>query len=123
MIDLNDHISRLKVRILERLVELIDRSAGDADLLKARKPKVGVMSAEAQVERRVNLKLHPDDVILQWIVRWAPMLLSRYSVGQDEHTACERQRWRACEQEVWSYHSEKRCGTSNWRRKARRRCP
>ena len=39
-------------------------------------------------------------VIMQWLVRWAAMLLSRYRVGEDSKTPYERQKGKACDLEV-----------------------
>ena len=38
--------------------------------------------------------------IMQWLVRWAAMLLSRYRVGRDSQTPYERQKGKACDLEV-----------------------
>ena len=52
------------------------------------------------LESKAGQKIPTDAVILQWLVRWAAMLHSRYRVGADGKTAYERQRGRKCKQEV-----------------------
>ena len=42
------------------------------------------------------MKLEPHDVIIQWAIRWAALMISRYSVGADGRTAYERRRGRRC---------------------------
>ncbi len=42
------------------------------------------------------MKVRSDDVILQWLIRWAAMLPSRLLVGKDYTTAYERRRGRKC---------------------------
>ena len=37
---------------------------------------------------------------MQWMVRWAAMLLSRYRTGEDNRTAYERQKGKPCDLEV-----------------------
>ena len=49
-----------------------------------------------QVEEEAKLQLKSKDVILQWLVRWCAMLLSRYLPGKDGKTACERRHGRKC---------------------------
>ena len=45
---------------------------------------------EQRVGRNIKLEAH----IMQWMVRWAAMLLSRYKVGSDGKTGFERRRGR-----------------------------
>ena len=49
-----------------------------------------------QIEGKTNVKLKSDDVIIQWMIRWAAMMVSRYMVGKDGRTSFERRRGRAC---------------------------
>ena len=53
-----------------------------------------------QMEDRAGMKLEPEDVIMQWMVRWAAMMYSRLKVGPDGKTAFERQRGKKCKTEV-----------------------
>ena len=52
------------------------------------------------VEHRTGRKMETNAIVLQWLVRWAAMLHSRYRRGADGKTAYERQRGRKCRQEV-----------------------
>ena len=61
-----------------------------------------------QVEGSAKIELAPSDPIVQWAVRWAAMLVSRYAVGKDGYTPYERRRGRRCRppmvkfgEEVW----------------------
>jgi len=49
-----------------------------------------------QIEENIDKELAPGDPIVQWMVRWAAMLCSRYLVGKDGRTAYERRRGRKC---------------------------
>ena len=49
-----------------------------------------------QIEDKADMKLKPEDVIVQWMVRWSAMLVSRFCVGRDSRTAFERRRGRTC---------------------------
>ena len=49
-----------------------------------------------QVEDKAKIKLKPDDNIVQWMVRWAAFICSRYVVGKDGKTGYERRRGRRC---------------------------
>ena len=51
---------------------------------------------KGQIEENTGGHIETDDVIIQWIVRWAAMLCSRYLVGKDGLTAIERRRGRKC---------------------------
>ena len=48
-----------------------------------------------QIEGNTKVKLKCDDVIIQWMIRWAATMVSRYMVGQDGRTSYERRRSRA----------------------------
>ena len=58
-----------------------------------------------QIEGKTNVMLQCDDVIIQWMIRWAAMMVSRYMVGKDGRTSYERRRGRACRvmfgEKVW----------------------
>ncbi len=45
-----------------------------------------------QIEFNTKMELKPDDVITLWVIRWAAMMVSRFSIGRDGRTAYER-RW------------------------------
>ena len=46
---------------------------------------------EEQIEGKTNVKLQCDDVVIQWMIRWAAMVVSK-----DGRTSYERRRGRAC---------------------------
>ena len=48
------------------------------------------------IEHKTKAKIKLDSTVMQWLIRWAAMLLSRYKVGPDGKTAYERRRWRKC---------------------------
>ena len=48
------------------------------------------------IENEAKMKLSGDDVIVQWMVRWAAMLCSRFLVGKDGRTGYERRKGRRC---------------------------
>ena len=48
------------------------------------------------LEEKTTTKLEPEDVILQWMIRWAAMNASRFLVGKDGRTGYERRRGRKC---------------------------
>ena len=50
----------------------------------------------SQIEDGIDDKLPLDACIIAWIVRWAAICYSRYSVGKDGRTAYERLRGRTC---------------------------
>ena len=49
-----------------------------------------------QLEDHAGVQLQAEDVILQWMIRWAAMLTSRFLVGVDGKTGYERRRGRSC---------------------------
>ena len=49
-----------------------------------------------QIDERTGLTIGADHTIYPWIVRWAPMLSSRFAVGADGKTPHERMRGRRC---------------------------
>ena len=49
-----------------------------------------------QLEEKAEVKLEPEDDILQWMIRWAAMVPSRFLVGKDGKTGHERRRGRKC---------------------------
>ena len=53
-----------------------------------------------QMEYKAGIKLLDTDVVLQWAVRWAAMVHSRFMIGGDGKTANERQKGRKCDLEV-----------------------
>ena len=48
------------------------------------------------LESNMQTKIGTREPIMQWAVRWAAMLVSRYLVGKDGRTAQERKRGRTC---------------------------
>ena len=52
------------------------------------------------LEEKTGHPIPTDAVILQWLIRWAAMLHSRFRQGADGKTAYERQRGRKCKMEV-----------------------
>ena len=51
---------------------------------------------KAQIEDEANIELKSDSCVIQWIIRWAAMVTSRYLVGKDGMTGHERRRGRRC---------------------------
>ena len=49
-----------------------------------------------QLEEKAGADIASTDVILQWAVRWAAMVCSRYLIGEDGKTGFERRRGRPC---------------------------
>ena len=49
------------------------------------------------------MKVESIDVIMQWLVRWAAMMYSRYKTGADGKTAYQRQKGKPCRMEVVPY--------------------
>ena len=52
------------------------------------------------MERRSGETIGTGDIILQWLVRWAAMLYSRFRRGADGKTAYQRMKGKHCKQEV-----------------------
>ena len=48
------------------------------------------------MEDKAKIELKSDDIIVQWMIRWAAMLVSRCSTGKDGLTPYERRRGRRC---------------------------
>ena len=55
---------------------------------------------KVQLESKLNTEISPSMPIMQWLVRWAAMRLSRYRVGPDARTPYERQKGKACDLEI-----------------------
>ena len=53
-----------------------------------------------QIEYRVGEELKAEATIVQWMVRWAAMLATRYTVGRDGRTPHERIKGRRCNELV-----------------------
>ena len=49
-----------------------------------------------QLEDKAKMKLKGDEDVVQWMARWAAMLVSRYLVGKDGRTGYERRKGRQC---------------------------
>ena len=49
-----------------------------------------------QMEDKAGVKIEGHENIVQWMLRWAAMLVSRYLVGKDGRTALERRKGRRC---------------------------
>ena len=58
------------------------------------------MVYKEHLEEKSGCKIREDSIILQWIIRWAAMALSRYKVGVDGKTAYERRKGRNCKLEA-----------------------
>ena len=56
MLDLDDHLARLGLRIGERLQHVVDRAAGNALLVEDGEPVRGRLGAEARGELRFELR-------------------------------------------------------------------
>ena len=54
------------------------------------------LTLKDHIETAANTKIEPGDIIVEWLVRWAAMLSSRYMVGADGRTPYERRRGRPC---------------------------
>ena len=54
------------------------------------------LTLKNQLEQNTGSKIHSDQCITQWMLRWSAMLLSRYMVGRDGKTGYERRRGRSC---------------------------
>ena len=48
------------------------------------------------MEDQAKMVVSGNEVAVQWLVRWAAMLVSRYLVGKDGRTGYERRRGRKC---------------------------
>ena len=66
-----------------------------------------------QLEDKAQVQLEPGDIVVQWMIRWAAMLVSRYMVGKDGRTGYERRRGRKCKIPVVAF------GEKVWYREAR----
>ena len=64
------------------------------------------------IETKIGETIESDTVIMLWLVRWAPMLYSRFKIGTDGKTSYERQKGRKCKQEVVPF-GEKLCTRSS----------
>jgi hypothetical protein len=53
-----------------------------------------------QMEDKIHMTIDSSDDIMQWLVRYAAMLYSRYKTGADGKTAYQRQRGKPCRMEV-----------------------
>ncbi len=49
-----------------------------------------------QIEEKSEVMLESKDIIMQWVLRWAALVCSRYVVGADGRTAYQRRRGRPC---------------------------
>ena len=45
------------------------------------------MNMREQVGDRAKMALHPEDPTVQWMIRWSPLLISRFSFSRDGRTA------------------------------------
>ncbi len=53
-----------------------------------------------QMESKTHMTIDSSDIIMQWLVRWAALLYSRYKTGSDGKTAYQRQKGKPCRMEV-----------------------
>ena len=68
---------------------------------------------KGQLEEKTQTKLESGGVVMQWLIRWAAMMVSRFLVGHDGRTGHERRRGRRCNMEVYPF------GEKVWYRKIR----
>ncbi len=61
-----------------------------------RRTKNQIRTFKAQLEAELKTNIKAEAAILQWLVRWAGVSLSRYVVGKDGRTPYERIRTRRC---------------------------
>ena len=59
-----------------------------------------------QLELSLNMDLNPNDAIIDWMARWAAMILSRYSQGKDGKMPYFRQTGNNCSTEVFPFAEE-----------------
>ena len=59
-----------------------------------------VKTLKDQMEYMAGIEVSPGDVVMQWLVRWAAMMYTRFMKGSDGRTAYERQKGRRCQIEV-----------------------
>ena len=52
------------------------------------------------IDTKIREEVPSDSQVMQWLVRWAAMLYSRFKVGADGKSSYERQKGRKCKQEV-----------------------
>ena len=52
------------------------------------------------IEENIGEEIPVEAVIMQWLIRWAAMLHSRFKLGDDGKSAYERQRGRKYNEEV-----------------------
>ena len=72
--------------------DLIDEAGkGGREITKVMKERMGATA---------HMKVEPQDVILQWVVRWAAMLQSRFQKGINGKTEYQRQKGMVCKVEV-----------------------
>ena len=57
-------------------------------------------SFEDQIEFKTKKELDAADIIMQWLVRWAGMLYSRFRKGKDGRTPYQMQKGRVCKTPV-----------------------
>ena len=53
-----------------------------------------------QVEYKCRGKIGLDSDVMQWLVRWSAMVITRFKVGKDGKTAWERMKGKRCDLEV-----------------------
>ena len=52
------------------------------------------------IEENIGEEIPVEAVIMQWLIRWAAILHSRFKIGKDCKTAYERRNVRKCNEEV-----------------------
>ena len=52
------------------------------------------------IEENIGEEIPVEAIIMQWLIRWAAMLHSRFKIGKDCKTAYERRNVRKCNEEV-----------------------
>ena len=85
-------IERIGGRIIPEQSAKGESSSNGAVENSIRQIRDQVKVLKQHVEAEIGQTLESDSPILQWLIRWAPMLLSRYMVGKDGRTGFERRR-------------------------------
>ena len=75
----------------------VGKSQAEGQIEEAGKTIWEIMQVyKSKIEDEIKEDLAGDEVILQWIARWAAMAYNRYQKGQDGKTAFQREARRSC---------------------------
>ena len=84
---------------------------------------------KSQIEEKADIKIEGKDIITHWMIRWAAMLPSRFSVGKDGKTAYERRRGRKCDipteilgEKFWYKELKTKTAETNWKQNGKKDC-